>query len=701
MSHSYELARLARGGVPTVSSVSAFSSFPFYGGFTGHVNLLGFYVRGDGGGGEFYWDPSRPKSQHDGGTIIDPNKSGVLGSVATVDYFTPSGSGVGCWVRVHDTGNLNIKWFGAKGDGSSNTAVSLTACFAAGVAKKIFFPSGTYFYSSSVTFPDVGFVSIENSPNTVHVCGPMSTFFFFRNMESLEIKGGTFDGTAVSGWVFTSQASNPDVPMFTKFVDMDVISGGATGDNRNGGACFFVCGAPEITRFREIRIENCRFRSTSGNGVGIFTNGPGGLIEQYDTPFKLLVKNCVFDNFGWGIYSNECSYQMFEGNRVVRCRDYGLTARNRRYDFLPVGLDPDQLHGVFITNNEVDMTARGDSGIVIGKGAGPCLVSHNLVYGRKIGGGIIIDAALGSTGQSLGGGMSSRTRAVNNVVKNFDSGIYSNGSDEVIQDNTVSGCVSSSIRVKGNSAQTGKVISGNFLRDAGIIVATEGDTAGELVKELFVSNNFFLDIDRCVRYDGGLGAAYTFNLNTRNSIAVSTLVQDINWYFLLNDAYSISTDQGDATILLPSPGIVGVGKSFSIFHRDGTNRIRCAPYIVTLSNVSGNSFTLSSDLRGYYVTGYPIRLRKRSPSDILPTPLLENVPYYLISNGGSSWSLAVSKENALANIPISFSNSGSNSLTDAGDLVVFRDGSFDKEMFINNPSEVFHGVLGTACIYVM
>ena len=62
------------------------------------VDILGYYTKGDGGGGTFYWDSTSTEADN-GGTIIQAT------SITT-----------GRWKRVY-SGAVNAKWFGAKGDG--------------------------------------------------------------------------------------------------------------------------------------------------------------------------------------------------------------------------------------------------------------------------------------------------------------------------------------------------------------------------------------------------------------------------------------------------------------------------------------------------------------------------------------------------------------------------------------------------------
>ena len=63
------------------------------------VSVLGYYSVGDGGGGDFFFDPASIEADN-GGTFIQ----------SSVDA-------TGRWKRVMNEGSVNVKWFGAKGDG--------------------------------------------------------------------------------------------------------------------------------------------------------------------------------------------------------------------------------------------------------------------------------------------------------------------------------------------------------------------------------------------------------------------------------------------------------------------------------------------------------------------------------------------------------------------------------------------------------
>ena len=70
------------------------------------LEVLGYYEKGDGGGGLFYWDSTSTETDN-GGTIIQA-----------------IGITTGRWKRVY-SGSVNVKWFGVKGDGVTDDTIAI------------------------------------------------------------------------------------------------------------------------------------------------------------------------------------------------------------------------------------------------------------------------------------------------------------------------------------------------------------------------------------------------------------------------------------------------------------------------------------------------------------------------------------------------------------------------------------------------
>ena len=91
------------------------------------ANVLGYYAAGDGGGGVFRFDPASAKDDN-GGTVLAPDV------------------GSGRWLRVY-SGALNLRWFGAKGDGSTDDSDAILRAFTElnyFPHGELFVPGGTY-----------------------------------------------------------------------------------------------------------------------------------------------------------------------------------------------------------------------------------------------------------------------------------------------------------------------------------------------------------------------------------------------------------------------------------------------------------------------------------------------------------------------------------------------------------------------------
>jgi len=120
--------------------------------FANTVIALGFWTRGDGGGGVFYWD-NDTTTPDDGGLVIVPDPGG------------------GSWKRVVGAG-LNVKWFGARADGTTDdqpamqAAIDLAGTPAYPSGQSVVLPRGSYKIARPLIFDRQVMVMGEGYINT-------------------------------------------------------------------------------------------------------------------------------------------------------------------------------------------------------------------------------------------------------------------------------------------------------------------------------------------------------------------------------------------------------------------------------------------------------------------------------------------------------------------------------------------------------
>jgi hypothetical protein len=214
------------------------------------VIAKGCLTPGDGGGGVFFWDTS---GTDDGGTIIVPNAN--VGAPGTG----------GCWKRVTGAGRngaLNIRWFGAGGDGSNDDSAAIQ--FALDAVKNaggaVYIPPGSHLIKS--TNPNAGLAAVTVNGSNIRIFG---------------------DGTSSEILV-----DEPGVPS--------------------------ACGSPKIQRYDAIRLggnnafitfENFQMRGRNDPFLGVCSyNGLNGETQQAAIAVRgdpagchdVIIRNLTFKN---------------------------------------------------------------------------------------------------------------------------------------------------------------------------------------------------------------------------------------------------------------------------------------------------------------------------------------------------------------------------------------------------------------------
>lgn len=106
------------------------------------VLVKGYGSAGNGGGGLFWWDAGADAAAANGGTTI----------ASTVTGYMNGDTDEGRWQRVRDGPQINVKWFGAVGDGNTDDTQAIKGAVSLMESENnvLYFPAGTYLTSETI-----------------------------------------------------------------------------------------------------------------------------------------------------------------------------------------------------------------------------------------------------------------------------------------------------------------------------------------------------------------------------------------------------------------------------------------------------------------------------------------------------------------------------------------------------------------------
>ncbi len=283
------------------------------------VFVQGYLAIGDGGEGHFYWDSLKTDADNDG-TIIKVN------TVAT-----------GRWRRLYD-GKLNVKWFGAKGDGVSDDTNSIQHAIntSSGLSQTLYMPSGSYriaSYTESEAYIYGGgepvitsFGLIINGDISLELGKSCSLLFDAPSPGGNQYGGIQFKGnTKITGLGTDSNAG------VFKMVKTDKISG------------------------RLLHFEGTRNQKISLTISGVKLAGGYYQICLYDYIDGCLIDNNIFDATkgvgGYGVFADDCRW--FKNVRITNNTFIGSNTG----DAIEINNDGATIKGIHPDPNKTDRTA--------------------------------------------------------------------------------------------------------------------------------------------------------------------------------------------------------------------------------------------------------------------------------------------------------------------------------------------------------
>lgn len=234
--------------------------------------VSGFYYPGDGGGGVFVWVPNTvttPYMGDDGGIIIATNIP--LNPLYHQGYFK----------RIY-SGPINVRWFGAKGDGITDDTAAVHAARNAANNGTVYFPASKTSYRGNFSF------------DFCHVIGDgydsvLQTYTAGRPVLKLGWRPST-----LGNWAFT------------KVSGLKIFGSLNTNDRSSDGVMFDALSTPELAgrwAFEEVSFFQCN--------KGIYK--PKGNIGNVYT-------NCNISRNNFGYYAEDISGMHSGCERFVGCQ---------------------------------------------------------------------------------------------------------------------------------------------------------------------------------------------------------------------------------------------------------------------------------------------------------------------------------------------------------------------------------------------
>jgi hypothetical protein len=275
------------------------------------ANVAGYAAIDDGGGGIFIYDPTSVLADNDG-TVLAP------------------ANGIGRWLRQY-SGAVNVKWFGAKGDGATNDAAAIQAAIdlveAAG-GGAVYFPATSTGYNLTSTLT----VLLPNV--TLRGDGPSSFLIKTNAGDILQIGDNVtqvnntvvnamgFQGGDATGWAINVRLAPNTI------IQNSSISNSSTGS-----------GGINMQSAWDSRILSNNFGSIKGIGINLFSSSNAVLVKgnRIDGSTPTL---------GTGIYVSALNIDI-DGSNVIETINVGI-------DMLGGGCRI----GAYFENNVIDIRAN-------------------------------------------------------------------------------------------------------------------------------------------------------------------------------------------------------------------------------------------------------------------------------------------------------------------------------------------------------
>jgi len=316
------------------------------------IFLKGHSTEGDGGEGLFYWESTSLQNDNDG-TIIQ------VTSVAT-----------GRWKRNFDDA-VNVKWFGAKGDGAKDDTGAIQHAMDASIDKLVF-TRGNYLVTNTISIPSHVVVDFHNSIITFENSVPEKPLFSITRRSKVALNNGIFTdkfaGTSKGIHIVGEPTATWPIP--ANFYTSDILINAIQMTN-------FRLGIHQGNATRRVNITNCNIYGV--NGVRYEGKTVENVVDGSVIYCSAIESGC----YGVGAFGRTEHVTMYPE---------GLTITNCTIDYFFNSFHIENIYTLQVTNNYLGADpGAGNATFYFKKGPAThttdLLICNNLIYGR----GIIFD----------------------------------------------------------------------------------------------------------------------------------------------------------------------------------------------------------------------------------------------------------------------------------------------------------------------
>jgi len=291
------------------------------------INVRGFYSPGDGGGGTFYWNPSSSATV-------------VPGMVIQI------GSDPGRLIRIYTPGLVNVLWFGAHGDGTTNDAPAFQAAVAT-ANTIVTVPNPAVFYKiSSQIGLNKGGVTINGSDKVnTRLIGDVrvrTVLFIGYNVSNITIQNISVENTDTETVhhpsCITAALDTAGDHVQTR-IDTNIVIKYCKISGRYGftdGIELFAHRSGNGGTIRNVVVDHCDFDSLGASGMGALGEG---FVEWFsnismtNNKFRHCGVQSAAAGFGISI-SGLGSNILADHNYVYDCKTIGIEFAGLRYSTL-------------------------------------------------------------------------------------------------------------------------------------------------------------------------------------------------------------------------------------------------------------------------------------------------------------------------------------------------------------------------------